>query len=54
MATSARAVYSHITKQAGVRAGKACIDHTRIAVADIVSLLKAGKTPEQMRLATRR
>ena len=50
MATPARAVYSHITTQPGVRAGKACIDHTRIAVADIVTLLKLGKTPEEMRV----
>ena len=51
MATAARAVYSHITKQPGVRAGKACIDYTRIAVADVVALLKAGKAPEEMRVA---
>jgi uncharacterized protein (DUF433 family) len=48
MATAARAVYSHITKQQGVRAGKACIDNTRIGVADIAALLKAGKTPDEM------
>jgi uncharacterized protein (DUF433 family) len=48
MATAARAVYSHVTKQPGVRGGKACIDDTRIAVADIVALLKAGKIPTEM------
>jgi uncharacterized protein (DUF433 family) len=51
MAATAHAVYSHITKQSGVRADKACIDDTRIAVADVVALLKAGKTPEEMRVA---
>jgi len=48
MATAAKAVYSHITKQPGIRGGKACIDDTRIAVVDVVALLKAGKTPTQM------
>jgi uncharacterized protein (DUF433 family) len=50
-ATATQAVYSHITKQPGVRAGKACIDNTRIAVADVVALLKAGKAPDEMRVA---
>jgi uncharacterized protein (DUF433 family) len=48
MATAAKAVYSHVTKQPGVRGGKACIDDTRIAVVDVVALLKAGKTPTEM------
>ncbi len=39
MATAAKIVYSHITKQPGVRGGKACIDDTRIAVVDVVALL---------------
>jgi uncharacterized protein (DUF433 family) len=51
MATAPRAVYSHITKQPGVRGGKACIDNTRIAVADIAALLEAGKTPAEMLVA---
>ena len=42
MATAAKVVYSHITKQPGVRGGKACIDATRIAVVDVVALLKQG------------
>ena len=42
MATAAKTVYSHITKQRGVRGGKACIDDTRISVADVVALLKQG------------
>src|SRR6266702_2737729 len=38
MATAAKVVYSHITKQPGVRGGKACIDDTRISVVDVVAL----------------
>ena len=48
MATAAKTVYSHITKQPEVRGGKACVDDTRIAVVDIVSLFKEGQSPEQM------
>jgi uncharacterized protein (DUF433 family) len=48
MASAARAVYSHVTKEPGVRGGKACIDDTRIAVVDIVALLRAGKVPHEM------
>lgn len=48
MSTAAPAVFSHITKDPEVRGGKACIDHTRVAVVDIVYMLKAGHPPEQM------
>jgi uncharacterized protein (DUF433 family) len=48
MATAPKAVYSHITKHPEVRGGKACIDDTRIAVADVVTLLKADRTTEEM------
>jgi uncharacterized protein (DUF433 family) len=51
MATAAKSVYSHVTKEAGVRGGRACIDDTRIAVVDVVALLKQGRTVEQMGLA---
>lgn len=51
MATAAKNVYSHITKQPGVRGGRACIDQTRVAVVDIVAMLEQSKTPEQMREA---
>jgi len=51
MATAAKTVYSHITKEPGVRGGRACIDQTRIAVIDVVAMLKAGKPPEQMLVA---
>ena len=31
-----------------MRGGRACIDQTRIAVVDVVALLKQGRTDEQM------
>jgi len=40
--------YAHIAKDPGVRAGKACIEGTRIAVVDIVVLRERGLTPSQM------
>lgn len=48
MATAARTVYSHITKDLEVCGGKACIDGTRIRVMDIVSLKRQGCPPERM------
>lgn len=48
MATAAKVVYSHITKQPGVRGGKACIDETRISVADVVALLTHGLGDRQI------
>ena len=51
MSTSAKTVYSHVTKQHGVRGGRACIDDTRIAVVDIVAMLKQDKSAEQILLA---
>lgn len=48
MATTPKVVYSHVTKQPGVRGGKACIDDTRISVADVVVLLKQGLGDQQI------
>jgi len=48
MATAARTVYSHVTKDPEVCGGKACIDGTRIRVMDIVSLRRQGYVPEKM------
>lgn len=48
MATAAKVVYSHITKQPDVRGGKACIDDTRIAVADVAVLLEQGLGDRQI------
>lgn len=49
MATVAKEVFSHITKDPRVCGGKACIDNTRIRVIDIVQLQREGKKPEEMR-----
>src|SRR5262245_30073968 len=51
MATAARTVYSHITKDPRVCGGKACIDDTRIRVIDIVELQREGHKAEDMRNA---
>jgi uncharacterized protein (DUF433 family) len=51
MATAAKTVYSHITKDSGVRGGHACIDQTRIAVVDIAAMLKRGQSAQEMLLA---
>jgi uncharacterized protein (DUF433 family) len=48
MATAAKTVYSHITKDLEVCGGKACIDGTRIRVMDIVSLKRQGYALEKM------
>jgi uncharacterized protein (DUF433 family) len=50
-ATAAKIVYSHVTKQPGVRGGRACIDDTRIAVVDVAAILKQGRPPEQILLS---
>jgi uncharacterized protein (DUF433 family) len=49
MATAAKGVYTHITKNPQVCGGKACIDNTRIRVMDIVELQREGHKPEDMR-----
>ena len=48
MATAAKTVYSHITKDPEVCGGRACIDGTRIRVMDIVGLAHEGRGPAQM------
>jgi uncharacterized protein (DUF433 family) len=51
MATAAKIVYCHVTKDPEVCGGKACIDGTRIRVMDIVSLQRRGQSPAEMREA---
>jgi uncharacterized protein (DUF433 family) len=51
MDTATKGVYSHVTKNPGVRGGKACVDNTRITVADIAALVQAGQTPDEMLIA---
>lgn len=54
MATAAKTVYAHITKDPKVCGGKACLDNTRIRVMDIVELQREGKRPEEMLHCLRR
>jgi uncharacterized protein (DUF433 family) len=46
--TPAKAVYSHIVKDPNVRGGEACIDGTRIRVADIMWMHHQGNKPEEI------
>jgi len=48
MATATKTIATHITKDPRVCGGKACIDHTRIRVMDVVLLQRQGKKPEDM------
>ena len=48
MATAPKIAYPHITKDPEVRAGKACIDGTRIAVVDIALLHKNGRSVDEI------
>jgi len=48
MATAAKTVYSHITKDPEVCGGSACIDSTRIRVIDVVQAQSEGYTPERI------
>jgi uncharacterized protein (DUF433 family) len=48
MASAAKTVYSHITKDPEVCGGRACVDGTRIRVADIACLQREGYAPERM------
>jgi uncharacterized protein (DUF433 family) len=48
MATAAKTVATHITKDPRVCGGKACIDGTRIRVMDIMLLQRKGLKPEDM------
>jgi uncharacterized protein (DUF433 family) len=49
MATVAKVIeYPHIVKTEGVRAGKACIDGTRICVVDVAIAYSQGYKPEDI------
>jgi uncharacterized protein (DUF433 family) len=48
MATAAKTIATHITKDPRVCGGKACIDNTRIRVMDIALLQQQGVKPEEM------
>lgn len=48
MATAAKTVYLHITKDPQVCSGRACIEGTRIRVMDVVALRREGLSPERI------
>lgn len=48
MATVAKLVYPHITKDPEVCGGRACVEGTRIRVMDIVAMTEEGKTADQI------
>jgi uncharacterized protein (DUF433 family) len=48
MATAAKAVYPHITKNPDICSGRACVAGTRVRVMDIVALRGAGVSPEEI------
>lgn len=48
MATAAKAVYPHITKNPEICSGRACVAGTRVRVMDIVALRGAGASPEEI------
>jgi uncharacterized protein (DUF433 family) len=48
MATAAKTVYPHITKDPGVCSGRPCVEGTRVRVVDVLALHDAGLGPEQI------
>jgi uncharacterized protein (DUF433 family) len=42
------AAYTHVTKVPGVCGGKACIDHSRVRVNNVIALIQGGRTPHQI------
>ena len=48
MATQAKTVYPHITKDPDVCSGSPCVAGTRMRVIDIVTFQEQGMTPDQM------
>lgn len=48
MATAAKTVYPHITKNSEICSGRACVAGTRVRVMDIVALSSSGASPEEI------
>jgi len=48
MATAAKPIYPHITKNPGVCSGRPCVEGTRVRVVDVVALHEAGLSAEQI------
>ena len=48
MATEAKTVYPHITKDPAVCSGRPCIEGTRVRIVDILALHQDGLSAEQI------
>ena len=48
MATAAKTVYPHITKDPGVCSGRPCIQGTRVRVVDILALYNTGLSASEI------
>ena len=48
MATAAKTVYPHISKNPQICSGRACVAGTRVRVMDIVALHNSGASPEEI------
>ena len=48
MATAAKEVYPHVTKDPEVCSGRACVAGTRVRVMDVVAMHNAGLRPEEI------
>jgi uncharacterized protein (DUF433 family) len=48
MASAAKTIYAHVTKDPAVAGGSACIDATRIRVIDVVQAHSEGYAPTQI------
>ena len=48
MATAAKTVYPHISKDPRVCSGRPCVEGTRVRVVDILALHEDGLGPEQI------
>ena len=48
MASAAKTVYPHITKDPAVCGGRACVTGTRVRVMDVVSLHESGLSPQEI------
>ena len=48
MATAAKTVYPHITKDPQICSGRPCVEGTRIRVVDVLALHEEGLSPEHI------
>ncbi len=48
MATAAKTIYPHISRDPGICSGRPCVEGTRVRVVDILALQEAGLSAEQI------